>query len=158
MSPKKSRKEWDPRVKPPPELPRLVKGLVFEELANWLKGVTILEIEGNIDLTAPGPVYIAVVHDGSSYHPGGMLAVDQSNYYDLSSAVLETAFNVMKDHVIEHSPEYVEELKQEWGDRWEEILTESFGGDTFTINLPEDAAFTIQSDLQGRKLLEIVEE
>lgn len=158
MSSKKSRKEWDPRVKPPPELPRLVKGLVFEELANWLKGVTILKIEGNIDLTAPAPVYVAVVHDGSSYHPGGVLAVDQSNYYDLSNAVLETAFDVMKDLVIEHSSEYVEELKREWGDRWEEILTESFGGATFTINRSEDAAFTIQSDPSSLKLLEIVEE
>jgi hypothetical protein len=126
-----------------------------EELERYLESVVILGGEGTIQLAAKGPVYVAVVHDGSGFNPGAAIAIDQ-NQYDLSADVLETAHEIMREDA-EKNTEYVAELREEWGDRWEEILTEAFDGKVWTFEDPAEAAAAIQTSKRALEYVEIEE-
>lgn len=127
-----------------------------EELERYLEGVVIIGGEGTIQLAAKGPVYVAVVHDGSGFNPGAAIAVDQNPYHDLSNDVLETAHEIMAEDSKKNT-EYVAELQKEWGDRWEEILTEAFDGKVWTFEDPAEAAAAIQTSKRALEYVEIEE-
>lgn len=126
----------------------------YEDLKGWLKSVTIFSGEGSIDLGAEGPVYVAIVHDASSYHPEGAIAVEQNSYYDYSNEALEAAFDQVREQALEDK-EYVAELMEEWGDEWESILTERFEGKVWKFKRPEDAAAAISTSERAKEFIEI---
>jgi hypothetical protein len=128
-----------------------------EGLAEYLQGVTILDGKGSIDLGDSGPVYVSVVHDGSSFHPGAVIVVDQNYFRDLSNDTLQEAFEIMQDRVERGSPDYVKEVQEEWGDQWQEILTETFDGKSWTFKSPKDAAEVIAADKWASKSVEITD-
>lgn len=124
-----------------------------EELERYLEGVVILGGEGSLQLDSAGPAYVAVIHDGSGFTPGAAIAVDQNPYHDLSDDVLETAHEIMVEDA-KKDKKIVAELRKEWGDRWEEILTEPFGGKVWTLS-PADAAAAIRSNARAARYVEI---
>lgn len=137
--------EWSPR---PP------KGA--HELGHWLQAVALIGGEGRIDLGDRGPVYVAIVHDASGFNPGAAIAVDQNPYHNLSNEVIQTAFEILQGEAMKDK-EHVEEVKAEWGERWEEILTEAFDGRVWTFEDPADAANLIRGNPRASELVEIDE-
>jgi len=127
-----------------------------EDLARYLQGIVLIGGEGEIDVGGRGPVYVSIIHDGSGYTPGAAIVVDQNQFHDLSNETLEAAFDIMRENV-EKDEEYVRELQEEWGDRWQEILTESFDGKSWTFKNPKDAAEVISADKKASELIEIVD-
>lgn len=114
-----------------------------EAFERYLASCVIVCGEGDIDLEDPeDEVAIAIIHDGSGYTPAAALHVS-----DLGSTqdALEQAFDAMRVHTLEHYPEHVKELQKEWGDDWEQILTETFDGLAFTLS-PQAAAKAIVND------------
>lgn len=96
--------------------------------------------------------YIAVIHDGSGVHPRAAIHISEiGSTHD----ALEQAFDALREHTIEHYPEYVKELRDEWGeDEWEQILTGSFDGMTWT--LPKfPAAWAIYADMYAARHVDI---
>ena len=135
-------KDW----RPPPVGPVTKKGL---ELARYLGGVSLLEGKGEIRTKDSGPVYVAIVHDGTGFTPGATIAVDQNPFHDLTNEVLEEAFEMMKDyHLMDES--YVKELQKNWGDIWEEMLTELFDGKVWVFKNPVEALAAIYTDKKAR--------
>lgn len=124
------------------------------ELEIWLKACVLIGGEGEIDIAMKGPVYIAIVHDGSGFNPAAAIAVDQNQYHDLSNDVLEKAYEVLQDHNMKNEA-YVKELQDEWGDRWEEILTEAYDGKVWTFQKAAHAANAILTDKDAKRLIGI---
>jgi hypothetical protein len=132
------------------------KSAQSRDLESWLKGVVLVGGKGEIDIAMKSPVYVAVVHDGSGFNPAAVIVVDQNMYHDLSSEVLEEAFEILKDRDLQDKV-HVQELMDEWGDRWEEILTEGYDGRTWTINKPAFAAAAIQGVVTAARLIKILD-
>lgn len=124
-----------------------------EELERYLQGVAIIGGEGSLRLDSAGPAYVAIIHDGSGFVPGAAIAVDQNPYHDLSNDVLETAHEIMAEDA-KKDEKYVAELQEEWGDRWEDILTDSFGGKVWTLS-PAEAAAAIRTYPRAARYVEI---
>ena len=124
-----------------------------EELERYLQGVVIIGGEGSLRLDQAGPAYVAVIHDGSGFTPGAAIAVDQNPYHDLSNEVLETAHEIMADDA-KKDEKIVAELQEEWGDEWEDILTESFDGKVWTLS-PAEAAAAIRTNPRAARYVEI---
>lgn len=148
---RKGPKEWRPRKKI--RAPSTPEGLALER---WLQGVTIIYGEGEIDLGFRGPVYVAIVHEGGSYVPASAIVVGQNPYRDLSNALIEKGFEVMEDRAMKDEA-YVKELQEEWGDRWNEILTEDFGGRVWTFKDPLEAAAAVNTDKRAMQFVDIRE-
>lgn len=126
------------------------------ELERYLKSVVLVDGDGEVDLGRKGPVYIAIVHDGSGFSPAAAIAVDQNMYHDLSGDVLERAYEILQERDMKNET-YVKELQEEWGDRWEEILTEAYDGKVFTLKTPVEAASVIFDDPAAKRLLEVMD-
>lgn len=147
---RKGPREWSPRRKfQPPSTPEGV------ELEGWLQSVTILDGEGEIDLGRVGPVYVAIVDSGGSYFPTGVIVVDQNPYHGENN-VLEIGFEMVKEDVMKNK-EYVKELQRDWGDEWEEILTENFGGKVWSFNDPYQAAAAIATNKRAFLFIDLEE-
>jgi hypothetical protein len=113
---------------------------VFER---YLKGCVILAGEGDIDFESEeDEVAIAVIHDGGGFTPGAAIHVSELGS---TQDALEQAFDALREHTIEHYPDHVKDLQEEWGDEWDQILVESFDGTAFTLS-PQDAARVIIND------------
>lgn len=138
-------RDWSPRHTPP----STEKG---KDLADWLKGVTILEGEGTIDAAEKGPTYVAIVHEGGSYNPGGVIVVDQNPYHDLSNDVLETGFDMVREWLLKNE-EHVQELMKDYGDEWEDVMMESVDGKVWVFKDPAEAANAIRTDERARKFI-----
>src|SRR5436190_16625652 len=126
----------------------------FDDLVRHLRAVVLIGGEGYIGTDKEGPVYISIVHDGSGFNPAAAIAVSQNRYHDLSQDTLEEAFEILEDHD-EKNVEHVRELQEEWGDRWEEILTEAYEGKTWVFKDPVLAASAILTVPGMRKYIEI---
>lgn len=136
-------REWSPRR---PES--------VQDLEGWLRGVVIVDGEGQVDLGRPGPVYVALVHDGSGFNPAAAIVVDQNPYHDLSNDVISTAYEIMEERAMKNEA-YVKELQDEWGERWDEILTEGFDGKVWVFQNPAHAAAAIKTDDRAKKFIDI---
>jgi hypothetical protein len=124
-----------------------------QDLADWLKGVTILEGEGTVDVADWGPTYVAIVHEGGSYTPAGVIVVDQNPYHDLSNDVLETGFDMIREKFMKDT-KHVKELMEEWGEEWEDILMESVDGKVWVFKNAREAAAAIRTDDRARKFID----
>jgi hypothetical protein len=114
-----------------------------ETFERYLGGCVILAGEGDIDFDSDeDEVAIAIIHDGSGFTPGAAIHVSELGS---TQDALEQAFDALREHTLEHFPEHVAELQEEWGDDWDQILTESFDGIAFTLS-PQDAAKAIIND------------
>lgn len=115
---------------------------VFER---YLSRCSLVCGEGEIDLTEEDiedEVMIAIVHDGSGFTPAAAIHVSElGSTHD----ALEHAFDALREHTIEHFPEHVKSLQEEWGDEWDQILVGSFDGIAFTLS-PHAAAKAIIND------------
>lgn len=140
-------KDWSPEFRPPTTR----NGV---DLLQYVRGVVIVGGEGDIDLGGKGPVYVAVVHDGGGYVPAAAIAVDQNQYHNLSNDVLETAYEIMTEREMENV-KHVKELQEEWGDRWDEILTEAFDGKVWVFESPLEAARALRVDKRAREFITI---
>lgn len=141
-------KDWTPRKSDPNNpTPR-------ESLQRYLKLVRLIGGEGSIELGERGPVYVAIAHDASSYHPDGAIVVDQNPFHDLEDAVLTTAFEIVEERVMENEV-HVKDIQEEWGDQWREILTEAFDGAVWTFNDPYEASAAIVGDPEAMRHIEI---
>jgi len=76
--------------------------------------------------------------------------------------MLEIAFEILEKHEIKYhdlkrknGDGYIEELMKEWGDRWNEILTEGWDGAAWTLPAQE-AADIISKDKYAAKYIEII--
>lgn len=146
-------KDWIPKG-PKDWIPGRAGHTQADDLVRHLQGVVILGGKGSIDVGQKGPVYISIVHDGSGFNPGAAIGVDQNMYHDLGQDTLEEAFEILKDRDL-NNEEHVRELREEWGDRWEEILTEAYGGKTWTFKDPKVAAAALKMDKRAMKYVEI---
>lgn len=126
------------------------------DLARWLEEAVILTGKGEIDPHEPGPVYVAVVHDGRGYNPGAAIVVGQSSREDLTDAVLNEAYDLLTAEAVKDTG-YVRALEKKWGDRWQDILIEGFHGEVFTFGDPDDAAMAIGSDDRARDVISLAE-
>lgn len=126
----------------------------FDELVRYLRAVVLVGGEGVIDTGYKGPVYISIVHDGSGFNPAAAIAVDQNPFHNLSNETLEMAYEIMQDLEMKDE-EHVRELQEEWGDRWDEILTEGFQGKTWVFQDPVLAASALLTEPGIRKYVEI---
>ena len=132
-----------------------------QDFMSYLKGVTIIDGDGSIWLdggTNYDTVYVAIVHDGSSYTPGGVIVVDTSG----EDASLQSAYEILEDKVREQAMAdgYMAELEAEWTEyegQANEILTESFGGKAWTLDAGE-AAEIIEKDTYAKKYIDIEED
>lgn len=136
-------REWSPRR---PES--------VQDLESWLRGAVVVAGEGQVNLGDRGPVYVALVHDGSGFNPRAVVVVDQNPYHDLSDDVLSTAFEIIEDEAMKNKS-HVKEIQEEWGERWEEILTEGFDGKVWTFHNPYHAAAALKTDPRTMKFIEI---
>jgi len=127
-----------------------------ERAKNYLRGVVIVGGEGTIDLSSKDEVWIGVVHDNSGYNPMGAVAVNQNRFHSHPDIPLQTADEILTDLLMEDT-EYVEELQEEWGDEWYEILTEGINGMVFGPFTPEVAADIIRSDKRAASFIDIEE-
>jgi len=125
-------------------------------LIDYLKSVVVIGGEGSIDLNNNKTlVQIAVVHDGSGYTPGAAIAVDQNRYHDLENDLLETCFEILKEEAMKDAA-YIKELQKDYGDRWEEVLTETYDGKVWNLSV-SDAVEAIKTNKYASKYIEIVE-
>ena len=85
-----------------------------------------------------------------------MIVVDQNPYHNLRDETLQEAFGILKD-IHMQDEEHVRELQEEWGDDWEEILTETFDGKSFVFHDPKKAAEVISEDKGASKYVEIID-
>lgn len=143
MSPLFGPKDWEPSFRNP----QTEAGI---ELLRYLKGVTIIDGEGTIDLNDRHPVYVAIVHSGGSYTPAGVIVVGQNREHE----ALEAAFEIMEEHEMKNV-EHVKELQEEWGDDWHDILTEGFDGKVWTFENPREAVLAVRGDKYAMKFISI---
>jgi hypothetical protein len=115
-----------------------------EQFARYLAAVVVLAGDSSLeyDLDNGYDTAVAIVHDGSGFTPGAAIHISETNS---PHDALEQAHDMLRRHVIATCPEHVAELQAEWGDRWEEILTETFDGRVWVLN-PYVAACAIKAD------------
>lgn len=96
-------------------------------LRSYLSGCVVSA--GDSDLHLGETVHVAVVHDSSGYQPTAAISVSHTHKED----ALWDAHRELYEFLLEHYPDHVEELQNEYGARWEETLVESFDGMTWTL-------------------------
>jgi hypothetical protein len=88
----------------------LKKADAKSEFERMLNGVVIIAGEGSLWIQDPNEkVYVAIVHDGSSYTPGGAIFID--NVGNESSA-LESAYEILEESDMIQN--YMKELEEEF--------------------------------------------
>lgn len=109
-----------------------------EDFERYLQGVVILDGDGIVRLDDEDPVHVGIVHDSSGYNPGAAIFVDQNRYHATQDTVIQEAYDILFHKDMENE-EHVKELQEEWGDRWDEILTEAYDGKAWTMTIQEFA-------------------
>jgi len=125
------------------------------QFKRYLAAVTLLDGEGSITLypDKDPDIHIAIIHDGSRYTPGAAIYVAEEHEHE--NKALENAWEILEYKAMEDT-KYVKELQEEWGEEWNEILTESFDGMVFT--LPASVAAKIISENQSASKYITIEE
>lgn len=126
------------------------------DLEGWLRSVVLVGGKGEVDIAMKSAVYVAIVHDGSGFNPAAVIVADQNQYHDLSSEVLEEAYEILKDRDMKDESR-VKELQDEWGDRWDEILTEAYDGKVWTFQKAAHAASAIMEDKAASRFIKIID-
>jgi hypothetical protein len=124
----------------------------LEQFKRYLGGVVVLCGDSSLgyNLENGHDVAIAIVHDWSGFTPGAAIHVSE---IDSPHDALEQAHDMLREHTLEQCPEYVKELQAEWGDQWEEILTEAFDGMVWILD-PQDAATAVKGDRFAHKYVD----
>lgn len=100
-----------------------------QHLREWLeKGVILRDGEGWIKLADDDPVYVAIVVDVQGYGPHeGAIFVDQNRYHASADSALQGAYEIFEEYELNHADKnYLEELQEEWGEDWFDIMTETY--------------------------------
>lgn len=97
----------------------------------WLdKGVILRDGEANVIDVAKGAdaVWVAIVVDVEGYGPHeGAIYVDQNRYHASADTALQEAYELLENYKREHmTKKERKELEKEWGERADEIMTETF--------------------------------
>lgn len=121
-----------------------------EFLQRYLAGCVVVAGDSTLYLDGEDPVHVAIIHDSSGFTPAAAIHVSDLHPDD----ALEQAHDALREHTIEHYPCHVKELQAEWGERWEEILTEVFDGMTWTLPV-HTAASAICADRFAHKYVDI---
>lgn len=123
-----------------------------EQLERYLAGVVTLDGEGSITVhpDKDPPVNIAIVHDSSGFNPGAAIYVSD---WEGPDTTLQNAFEILENKVMEDQ-DHVKEIMEEWGDDWNEILTEAFDGMVFTVPASV-AAKIISSDRFAKEYIAV---
>jgi len=125
-----------------------------EQFERYLAGVVVLDGDGTLYLDKDPQIHIAIVHDGTGYNPGAAIYVAEE--HESADGALEKAWEILEYKAMEDT-KYVKELQAEWGDEWNEILTETFDGMVFTIPASV-AAKIISEDQSASKYITIEKE
>lgn len=110
------------------------------ELKRLIKGAAILVDGGSEIYDSESPVHVALVFNVQSYGPHtATIYAENDRYHSSADGALQAAYELLEEHEIEHDPEYVSELQEEYGDDWNEVLTETFDGRWFTMSFRDFA-------------------
>jgi hypothetical protein len=148
---------YEARVKKPqPRKAADLPSQTWEGLEDYLRGVAILTGEGNIWVNGDCPrvnkVNISIVHDASGFNPGAAIFVEEA--YNHPDSALQGAFEVLEQHTMEDR-EYTDELYEEWGDQWMEIMTEGWDGRVWTDVPAKVAAELIGADNSAKEYIDV---
>jgi hypothetical protein len=100
-----------------------------EHFREWLdKGVILRDGEGSVNVSDDDPVWVAIVVDVQGYGPHeGAIYADQNRYHASADTALQEAYEILETYERDNiSKEYRAELEKEWGDRADEIMTETY--------------------------------
>lgn len=97
--------------------------------------------DGIVEMSDESPVYVAIVVDVTGYGPNvGAIFAEQNRYHGSKNGALEGAYELLEDWTREHEDEKDRlEREREWGDRADEIMTETFNGRAWKIPAREFA-------------------
>lgn len=109
------------------------RGMEISEDANhfrkWLdEGVILRDGEGSIDVSDDDPVWVAIVVNVQGYGPHeGAIYADQNRFHASADTALQEAYEILENYERDHmSKEDWKRLEKEWGDRADEVMTETF--------------------------------
>lgn len=127
-----------------------------EELKRYLDGVVILDGHGTISINGDCPrvnrVNVAIIHDGSGFNPGAVIYVGES--WEHPDVALQAAHEILFEKNLEDR-EHITELEEEWGEQWDEILTEAWDGMVWP-NMPAKAvAEIVEADKYASKYIDV---
>lgn len=95
----------------------------------WLdEGVILRDGEGSVDVNDEDPIWVAIVVDVQGYGPHeGAIYADQNRFHANADTALQEAYEILENYERDNmSKKDREELEEEWGDRADEIMTETF--------------------------------
>ena len=102
------------------------------------KGVILNKdrVEGSVDLNDESPVYVGVIVDVNGYGPHiGALYVEQNRFHGHVNSALQAADEILEQWTLDNTEaEEIEELEEEYGDDWMDVLTETFDGWAFQMS------------------------
>lgn len=108
----------------------------FEDVLE--KGVILVagDAEGHIDIGAEDePVWVAIVVNVEGYGPHtGAIYAYQNRFHGNADTPLQEAYEILEEWEREHHGDYLKELEEEYGDRANEIFTETFDGWSFKLD------------------------
>lgn len=110
------------------------------ELKRLLKQAAVL-VDGEADLyDSESPVHVAIVFNVEGYGPHvATIYAENNRYHSSPDTAIQAAYEMLEQWEIEKYPENVAELQEEYGDDWNEILTETFDGRWFTMSFRDFA-------------------
>lgn len=105
-----------------------------EHFRKWLdEGVILRDGEGSVEISedrfsGQDPVWVAIVVDVQGYGPHeGAIYADQNRYHASADTALQEAYEILENYERDHmSKKDREDLEKEWGDRADEIMTETY--------------------------------
>ncbi len=113
-----------------------------EHFRKWLdEGVILRDGEGSVDVNDEDPVWVAIVVDVQGYGPHeGAIYADQNRYHASADTALQEAYEILETYERDNiSKEYRAELEKEWGDRADEIMTETYDAVIWKLDSKEFA-------------------
>ena len=102
-----------------------------ERLEDFFRNFVIVGGEGTINLEDEDPVHIGVIYEvWSNVGGGAAIYVDQNRYHASGDTAVQEAFDIYQNWLLDYHKDdkYLEELQEEWGDEWLDILTETVDG------------------------------
>jgi hypothetical protein len=112
----------------------------------WLdEGVILRDGEGSVDVSDEDPVWIAIVVNVQGYGPHeGAIYADQNRFHANADSALQEAYQILENYERDHmSKEDWKRLEKEWGERADEIMTETFDAVIWKLE-PEEFAKAIK--------------
>lgn len=109
----------------------------FEDVLE--KGVILVDggADGYIDIGAEDddPVWVSIVVNVEGYGPHtGTIYAYQNRFHGNPDEPLQNAYELLEEWEREHHGDYLKELEEEYGDRANEVFTETFDGWSFKLD------------------------